>query len=71
MQVTLAFKKHKGEWRGAQIIDDAFEDTLHSDDLNDAVIQGVGPVLALEYPDGQEVTVTVLVKVKKAAGGSA
>jgi len=73
MQITVAAKRRKGEWRAAHIVEGAFEDAFVGSSLSDLLVDAVGGILAAAYPEGTEVVVNiaiVLPKPKETANGS-
>jgi hypothetical protein len=64
--LVVAAKRRNGEWRSATIIDNEFQDAAVGKSLADIVLDAIGPALSVEFADGTEVSVNVVMRAPKA-----
>lgn len=65
MQIQIAAKRVKGEWKSATIVDGQFESSEQMEDLSETVMSSIVPLLAVEMADGTRVTVTAIIEPVK------
>ncbi len=68
--ITMATKRRGNEWRGALIIDNEFQDAVIGPSLPEMVANAIGPILVQEFPEGQEIAVTIVIRPTKGSEGT-